>query len=257
MGRPRNPQRDAAKQRFIDSGGTITTEENAALAGVTQSRIRKWKSEDKWLKSLPRRKRGGQPGNKNAGGFGAPDGNKNAETHGAYSTVDIEGLPPEAQERIAGTTVDVQNNLLQLLTRLYAKEADLQARIDKLLTGGAATLHVERELEILVPRGKDGQGSTAAPGKGKGGGMTTAMKTVIRAASFDMVVKLEAELNKTQGRITKVLDTLRAYQTDKQRLNLDRRKHEFAKQKQLGQFNINPETGEIDDEPEDEDFLDE
>lgn len=72
MGRKRNPERDKSLQRYIDSGGTMTLDELAAAAGVPKARISKWKSEDKWeekLKEVPK-KRGGQRGNKNAGGGG-------------------------------------------------------------------------------------------------------------------------------------------------------------------------------------------
>ena len=59
---------------------------------------------DSWAAELeaqkPPRKRGGQPGNKNAAGAGAPHGNRNAETHGAYSTVRLADLPDEQREYI-------------------------------------------------------------------------------------------------------------------------------------------------------------
>ena len=48
MARKRNPNRDEAKARFLESGGAISTKELADLAGVPESRIRKWKSEDGW-----------------------------------------------------------------------------------------------------------------------------------------------------------------------------------------------------------------
>lgn len=70
MGRKRNPQRAQSLQRYMESGGTMTLDELAAAAGVPKARISKWKSEDKWeekLKEVPK-KRGGQRGNKNAGG---------------------------------------------------------------------------------------------------------------------------------------------------------------------------------------------
>lgn len=70
MGRPRNPQRDLSLERYVENDGKISTAELAKLAGVPESRIRKWKSEDKWDEALKKkpRKRGGQKGNKNAAG---------------------------------------------------------------------------------------------------------------------------------------------------------------------------------------------
>ena len=48
MGRPKNPQRGVCLKKYLDSGGEITTAQLAEEAGVPASRIRKWKSEDKW-----------------------------------------------------------------------------------------------------------------------------------------------------------------------------------------------------------------
>ena len=103
MGRKRNPERDQSLRRYIESGGKMTLDELAEAAGVPKARISKWKSEDKWeekLKEAPK-KRGGQPGNKNAGGrTPAKDGNKNAVTHGAYAKAGIEDIAPEEVEKI-------------------------------------------------------------------------------------------------------------------------------------------------------------
>ena len=67
----------------------------AGELGVSYQTMRNWKAADKWEEALPKKKRGGQPGNQNSKGKrnaagshdGAPPGNKNAEKDGAYSTV--------------------------------------------------------------------------------------------------------------------------------------------------------------------------
>ena len=103
MGRPRNPKRDEARKKYLESGGQISTKDLAAAAGVPENRIRKWKSEDKWneeLKNKPK-KRGGQPGNQNAAGkTPAKNGNKNAVTHGAFAQIGIEDIPEDQAEAI-------------------------------------------------------------------------------------------------------------------------------------------------------------
>ena len=100
MARDRSPERDKARQIWLDSGGTMTAREVAEKVGAKPEQVRKWKSLDDWNAALeaqkPPRKRGGQPGNKNAAGAGAPMGNKNAETHGAYSAVRVADLPGTA-----------------------------------------------------------------------------------------------------------------------------------------------------------------
>lgn len=65
-------------------------------------------------------------------------------------------------------------------------------------------------------------------------------------------MKLETELNKVHGRIIKLLDSIRAYELDNRRLTLEERKYRLMKQKITGEYDIDPGTGEIDDEAEDE-----
>ena len=132
MARERNPERDKARRIWLDSGGTLTARQVAEQVGVKPEQVRKWKSLDSWAAELeaqkPPRKRGGQPGNKNAAGAGAPHGNRNAETHGAYSTVRLADLPDEQREYIESITLDTGTNMLSELQLLIAKEADLQSK---------------------------------------------------------------------------------------------------------------------------------
>lgn len=92
MPRARSPKRDEAYQLWIDSGKTKKLKDIAAELGVSETQIRKWKNQDKWngnvtnpKSNVTKRKKGGQPGNKNAVGHGAPVGNKNAEKYGFFS----------------------------------------------------------------------------------------------------------------------------------------------------------------------------
>ena len=78
----------------------------------------------------------------------------------------------------------------------------------------------------------------------------TAMKSIIKSSPFDRAMKVEAELNKLHGRIIKLLDSIKAYETEDRRLNLAEKQYNLQKQKLTGEFEIDPETGEIDDEAE-------
>ena len=120
MARPRKPERDKAKKMYLESGGKISTKELAAAVGVDDGRIRKWKSLDKWEDALQNqpKKKGGQPGNKNAAGeTPAKRGNKNAVTHGAFASVSIEDLTEEQRNAILsmqpGETLSRMNEELQ------------------------------------------------------------------------------------------------------------------------------------------------
>lgn len=76
----------------------------AAKYGVTLNTVKSWKVRYGWNKKgvhtksekvcTQKRKRGGQPGNKNAVGHGAPRGNQNATKHGLFSRY----LPEDTRE---------------------------------------------------------------------------------------------------------------------------------------------------------------
>ena len=102
MPRARSPKRDEAYQLWLASEGKKKLKDIAAELGVSETQIRKWKNQDKWngnvtnqMKgNVTKRKRGGQPGNKNAVGHGAPKGNQNAVKHGLFSRY----LPEDTRE---------------------------------------------------------------------------------------------------------------------------------------------------------------
>jgi uncharacterized protein YjcR len=245
VARARNPNREKVKAIWLESGGTASTKELAAAAGVPETRIRKWKCEDKWQEELKTKKRGGQPRNHNAAGHGAPKGSKNAETHGAYSRIHLEALTPEEREYIERLSIDTEENILRELQLLFAKERDLARKLNYYENAIPAELFVDRVVEMLVPKGKEAHDDEIINADAEE--LKTAMRTVIKASPFDRAMKLEAEYNKTHGRILKLIDTMRAHEIDKRRLDLDERKHSLAKQRLKGAFNIDPETGELND----------
>lgn len=93
MPKARSPNRDKAKEMYLDSGKTLLCKDIAKTLSISESQIRNWKAQDTWdsenkiaqsntNRCATKRKKGGQPNNKNATG---PPGNKNAETHGFFS----------------------------------------------------------------------------------------------------------------------------------------------------------------------------
>lgn len=247
MARGRNPARDKAKTEWLKSGGKTTTKELAADYGVSEVQIRKWKSTDKWKAELERKKRGGQKGNKNAAGHGAPKRNRNAETHGAYTTVHLDSLSPEERAYVEAISLDAQENMLCELQLLFAKERDLTHRIKKYEQANPDVLYVDKVIEMLAPKAsKDNKESGNAAFKQTG-------KTVIKVSPFERLMKLESEYNKIHGRIIKLIDSIRAYEMDSKRINLDERKHELTKQRITGEYNVDPDTNEINDTPSAED----
>ncbi|MGN0276770.1 MAG: phage terminase small subunit [Hominisplanchenecus sp.] len=94
---PRKPDEriDQAKEMFLKGMKLV---EIASQLNLPEGTIRSWKNRYKWdcnvankKRNVANRKRGGQPGNKNATG---PPGNKNAEKYGFFSKY----LPEETRE---------------------------------------------------------------------------------------------------------------------------------------------------------------
>ena len=88
--------------------------------------------------------------------------------------------------------------------------------------------------------GENTEGSSKPP-------LDVAMETTIKSSAFERAMKLEAELNKIHGRIIKLLDSIKSYELEQRRISLEERRYTLMKQKASGVFNVDPDTGEIDD----------
>ena len=262
MGRPRNPQRDLSLERYVENDGKISTAELAKLAGVPESRIRKWKSEDKWDEALKKkpRKRGGQKGNKNAAGkTPAKKGNKNAVTHGAFAQAGFEDIPPEKAEEIQNMkTAEAMPHMMAELQALYLRKAYLEKLLAEYEAPEAGGFYTDKIVHMIVPKSMEDKQAEESTGIAAGEAedpeaiegqqgecFKTAMKSIIKSSPFDREMKVEDELNKLNGRIIKQLDSIKAHEMESRRLQLEERRLELMKQKL---------TGEIDIDPEDEDW---
>lgn len=255
MARKKDENREKAKQLFLDSEGIMSNPEIAEALGVDSAKVRKWKCIDKWNEALENKpkKRGGQKGNQNAKGHGAPERNRNAETHGAYSSVYFDELTEEEKTLIESVTLDTSENMLRELQTLIAKENDLKKRIAKLNNDDTGELYTDKVVEMRTPRkaedNPDPYGSYT--GEEQGGSNTTpldvAMKTTIKSSAFERAMKLEAELNKIHGRIIKLLDSIKSYELEQRRISLEEKRYKLMKQKISGEYDVDPDTGEIDD----------
>lgn len=99
-------QKELAYRDYLNG---MKYKEIAEKYGVTINTVKSWKTRYKWSrdgvrtkqKSVHTKKRGGQPGNKNAKGHGPPRNNQNALTHGLFSkyipqeTLDLMGMLEE------------------------------------------------------------------------------------------------------------------------------------------------------------------
>ena len=123
LARPRSPSRDKAMRLWFESGRKRMLKDIAAELQVSEEQVRKWKNQDKWDKvTLPNgnsnvtKHKGGQPGNRNAVGHGAPKRNNNAEKHGLFRKY----LPEEAFSIIQEMPVDPLDVLWDQIQIAYA-----------------------------------------------------------------------------------------------------------------------------------------
>lgn len=161
MPRERSPDRDKAKQIWLDSNGKMKLKDIAAEFCLGETQIRKWKSQDKWEASLKSNvtievkgnvtKRIGAPmGNKNAvgnkggapkgsknalgnrGGTGGPVGNKKAVSTGEFESIWMDTLEEDEQELARQVETDPIRQADEAITLLSIRERRMLQRIQNL-----------------------------------------------------------------------------------------------------------------------------
>lgn len=174
MGRKRNPKRDDAARLWLESKKKLPLKEVAEKIGVSDGLVRKWKCEDKWddmklrkiageyVVCVPK-KSGGQSGNKNAVGAGAPAGNKNAVTTGEFEEIFFNTLTTEEQSLIRTVPSTKKDLLCAEIKLLTTREHRMLARIekfkDKLMQ--TSTISTEFESALFTQKSKSLPGFTA------------------------------------------------------------------------------------------------
>lgn len=118
---PRKPDEriEKAKEMFLKG---LKLVEIASQLNLPEGTVRRWKSIHKWdsersdkKSERSERKKGGQPGNKNAAGHGGtgPPGNKNAVKTGEFETLFFDTLNQEEKELLNTIPCDKEQLLLQ------------------------------------------------------------------------------------------------------------------------------------------------
>lgn len=257
MPRARSPNRDKAFQLWIESKGQKSLQDIAAELGVKPEQVRSWKHADKWddqTKKVPspdgkghivKRKQGAQRGNRNAVGNtgGAPLGNKNNFRHGAYERVML-GLLSEDDATIfqdEETGLIVEQELRQTLAMLNVKEVRLMRHI--------------ASVQKIVDAQKNGDDflASSAEEEKTGDEFSYTSLSVFKASPLEAMTKLEAELDKVQGRKVKVLAELEKLRLGREKLALEKKRLDGeSDQSKLANAWIAALTGEELDEDEEE-----
>ncbi len=247
MARERRPERDLAFELFRKSKGRLEVKEIAKKLNVKAATVSQWKYRDKWEEKLKEKRRGGQFGNKNAEGAGAPKGNKNAETHGGYSSIDLNNLPEEDQAYISNLSLDTETNFKNELQILLAKEKDIRRRLEALDYEPEDKLYLSRESEMqAVPKPEQLEGLEPEERVERISKLQPTLKTITRDSKFERQQKLLVAFDRIHGRIIKLLDSIKTYQLDCKRIELDQQRYELSKEKVKGTFEF-----DLEDELED------
>ena len=229
---------------------------------------------DKWEAELQERyprRRGGQYGNKNAKGHGAPKGNKNAEKHGAYSKIIFENLTEQESKLKESITDDIKENLMNEYRVLVIREYRIKNAIDKLRDVSADELFVdkvqlmetlktkEERMEDEMQRAADVAAEIYLEDAGvyiskqPQSGEKLHMRITNNESAFTRQMRLEELLNRVQGRIAKVLEALKNCDNERERLELEHKRLELMRMRITGEIDIEP----IEEEAEEpaEEFL--
>jgi uncharacterized protein YjcR len=232
----RSEKRDFAKAEYIarkSKGEDVNLRKLAEEQGVTYQTLRNWKAADKWDEELPKRKRGGQPGNKNSKGkknasgshAGAPLRNKNAEKDGAYSTVFFDMLTDEEKKLAELTPTGGREALINELQLLKVREHRIMEKIAMYESEPEDALHLNSLMDMRVPKGR---------GKDKKDGASQNMGMYTSDSAFTRSLKLQEALYKVQGRIATIINSLRAMEENDRRMEVEKRKLEIMEMKATG-----------------------
>lgn len=243
----RSESRDNAKAEYIrrkTAGEKVNLRELAEKFGVSYQTLRNWKSEDKWEKELPKRKRGGQPGNKNSAGHknakgshkGAPPRNKNAEKDGAYSTVFFDTLSDKDKEIAEKAPIKSKEALKNEMQILKVREHRILEKIADYEKADQEQLFLNNVMDVRTPEnGEDGKNQT--------NGM------YFKDTAFARTMKLEEALYKVQGRIAKIADSLKDLELANSRNDMEQKKLDILRMRATGAVDIGDlnieDTGDV------------
>jgi uncharacterized protein YjcR len=247
MARPRAPEREQAKDIWLQSGGKLPLSQLAKEVNVSVGTIRSWKSKDGWVNQLeaqqPKKKRGAPKGSHNARGHGAPKGNHNARGHGAPRN-NKNGMKHGAFERFAFMFMEddekqvaketevnsVEAELLSTLAFLKARELrlmkriaairELNAKMKNMMISSISTKKSEKKTGTFT---EDENGKMVKdPGTGFFDGEMSTETTTNTSSTEDALNKLESELSKVQAQKVKVLAQLDLMKVNRERLAIER-----------------------------------
>lgn len=249
----RSEKRETAKAEYIarrSRGEKVNLRALAEMQGVDYQLLRNWKAKDKWDEAMPRRKRGGQPGNRNSAGKknaagsheGAPVGNKNAEKDGAYSAILFDMLTEREMDVAEAAPIGSREALIHEMKLLKVREHRIMEKIAMYEAQPEDELYLSSVLDMRQPAGR---------GENRRDGAQQSMGMYTKESAFNRVLKLQEALYKVQGRIATITNSLRAMEETEKRLELERERLEIMRMRATGAVFIGgpePECDQIEDD---------
>lgn len=228
----RAPDQKAEEARKLFDSGLKLIEISEKL-GVPEGTVRSWKNRYKWECNVAKEKRnvakkkGGQPGNKNAEGHGGtgPLGNKNAIKTGEFETLFFDTLDPDEQQLIQMVQPDKEQLLLQEIQLLTVRERRMLKRIDQLRILERQDPEPDPD-EERIPPGMTVTEYSSGIEKGK----LTELKKY--EGILGQIQSIEDALTRVQARRQKAIETLHKFGYDDAKLELATMQLEFAMLKQ-------------------------
>lgn len=217
MARAPDSRAEQAKEMYLSGRKLI---EIADTLKVSPGTVRSWKNRYEWdgdsnatLQKDKRnvaKRRGGQPGNKNASGHGGtgPPGNKNAVRTGEFEALFFDVLEADEKELVGMVPLDKEQLLLQEIQLLTVRERRMLKRIDDLKKAA------EDQTEEKAP------GMTAV--KYRSGTEKDKWTDLTEyTGALGQIQAIEDALTRVQARKQKAIDSLHRYGFDDARLELE------------------------------------
>jgi uncharacterized protein YjcR len=266
MARERSPERDKAKQMWLESSGTMMLKDIAAALFVGENKVRKWKSVDRWEDALkgnvppetngnvpiemkgsvplcgaPKGNKnavgnrgGAPPGNQNAkgnsGGAGGPVGNKKAVTTGEHETIWFDTLTETEQQLIDQVDTDPIIQANESLYLLTIRERRMMQRIKALMDGLSETersvLYEMKAIKEVAEIHDEKTGITKKIPHSR----NEMMESKIEEKGFrklDDIVKLEEALTRIQDKKIRAIELKNRLTDDEKRIRIETMEYEL------------------------------
>ena len=238
MARAPDPRIEKAKAMYLKG---VKLVEIASQLNLPEGTVRRWKCTHKWdnersdkKSERSERKKGGQPGNKNATG---PPGNKNAVRTGEFETLFFNTLNQEEQQLTSMIGLDKEQLLLQEIQLLTVREYRMLHRIEALKSTEEPVQQNEDEkppMGMTIVKYTDGLEK----------GDTTELKEY--AGILGQIQQIEDALTRVQAKKQKAIEAIHKFGYDDAKLELATMQLELQIMKQDGGSHETADDGFMD-----------